>query len=121
MNETDELDEIMNREIIKEEINQDSAVKMDSNGGNMTTDLETNNERPSVISSKPTDHKKTTRGREIHQKNGKGQQNLGNWVLSGSSHAKNEQSKAYDSFNLVKTKDKALLGQKRTKCETRFD
>lgn len=53
MNETEELDEIMNQEIIKEEINQDSAMKMDSNGGNMTTDLETNNERPSVISSKP--------------------------------------------------------------------
>lgn len=65
MNETDELDEIMNQEIIKDEINQDSAMKMDSNGGNMTTDLETNNERPSVISSKPQDSKRTTRGREI--------------------------------------------------------
>ena len=65
MNESDELDEIMNQEMIKEQINQDSAVKMDSNGGNMTTDLETNNERPSVISSKPQDTKKTQRGKEI--------------------------------------------------------
>jgi len=54
MNESDELDEIMNQEMIKEEINQDSALKMDSNGGNMTTDLETNNERPSVLSTKKT-------------------------------------------------------------------
>lgn len=62
MNESDELDEIMNQEMMKEEINQDSALKMDSNGGNMTTDLETNNERPSVISTKKmqssTDQKK---------------------------------------------------------------
>ena len=64
MNEMDELDEIMNQEIIKEQINQDSAVKLDSNGGNMTTDLETNNERPSVISSKPQGPKKTTKSKD---------------------------------------------------------
>lgn len=53
INEMDDLDEIMNNEMIKDQVNQDSAVKLDSNGGNQTTDLETNNERPSVISSKP--------------------------------------------------------------------
>lgn len=73
MDETDELDEIMNQEIIKEQINQDSAVKMDSNGGNMTTDLETNNERPSVMSAKPSGAQKAAKSKEIHQKNGNGQ------------------------------------------------
>ena len=53
MNESDELDDLMNQEMMKEQINQDSAMKMDSNG-NMTTDLETNNERPSVMSVKPS-------------------------------------------------------------------
>ena len=121
MDETDELDEIMNQEIIKEQINQDSAVKMDSNGGNMTTDLETNNERPSVISVKPAGGHKSAKTKEIHQKNGRGQQNIENWVLYGSSSHKKEQSKGYDSINLVKNREKALVGQKRTKCETRFD
>ena len=54
MDESDELDEIMNQEMIKEKIKQDSAVKMGSKGGNMTTDLDTNNERPSVMSVKPS-------------------------------------------------------------------
>ena len=99
MNESDELDDIMHQEMIKEEINQDSALKMDSNGGNMTTDLETNNERPSVLSTKKTlasstDQKKSNKNNnEKHLKNGKGQQNLGNWVLSGSSASKTDSFK----------------------------
>jgi hypothetical protein len=103
MNESDELDEIMNQEMIKEEINQDSALKMDSNGGNMTTDLETNNERPSVLSTKKTqpstDQKKSSKTNEKNLKNGKGQLNLGNWVLSAS---KTELSKSQVSSNAPK-------------------
>lgn len=122
MNESDELDEIMNQEMIKEEINQDSALKMDSNGGNMTTDLETNNERPSVLSTKKTqpstDQKKSSKTNEKNLKNGKGQLNLGNWVLSAS---KTELSKSQVSSNAPKQKEKTLVGQKRGKCETRFD
>lgn len=50
---------------------------MDSNGGNMTTDLETNNDRPSVLSTKKTqpsstDQKKSTKSNEKPLKNGKG-------------------------------------------------
>mgnify|MGYP001226478368 CR=1 FL=1 len=75
MNELNELDDIMDQEMMKEEINQDSALKMDSNGGNMTTDLETNNERPSVLSTKKmqpsTDQKKSAKSTEKHMKNGK--------------------------------------------------
>ena len=94
MNESNELDELMDQELMKEEINQDSALKMDSNGGNMTTDLETNNDRPSVLSTKKmqpsTDQKKSTKSNEKHLKNGKVQQNLGSWVLSGPSPSKFE-------------------------------
>lgn len=76
MNESNELDEIMDQEMMKEEINQDSALKgMDSNGGNMTTDLETNNDRPSVLSTKKmqpsTDQKKSAKSNDKHLKNGK--------------------------------------------------
>jgi hypothetical protein len=85
MNETDELDEIMNQEMIKEQINQDSAAKLDSNGENMTTDLETNNGRPSVISAKPMVNKKHVKSKDNLQKNGKAQQNLSNWLSSGPS------------------------------------
>lgn len=81
MNESQELDEIMNQEMIKDQLNQDSAVKMDSNGGNMTTDLETNNERPSFISMKPVQTKKQPKLKEVHQKNGRNQQDIGNWLL----------------------------------------
>ena len=51
-NESDELNELMNQEMMREvnNNNQDSAVKLDSNGCNITTDMETNNERPSFIS-----------------------------------------------------------------------
>lgn len=72
MNQSEELNEIMEGERMKDEINQDSTLKMDSNGGNMTTDLETNNERPSVVSTKKTslpqltatDQKKTPKSNE---------------------------------------------------------
>ena len=47
---------------------------MDSNGGNMTTDLETNNDRPSVLSTKKmqisTDQKKSAKSNDKQLKNG---------------------------------------------------
>lgn len=104
--------------MMKEEINQDSTLKMDSNGGNMTTDLETNNERPSVISTKKasvpqftaTDQKKTPKSNEKQLKNGKGQSNLGSWVLSSGGPPKIEPAKPFLPGSGLKQKERGLVG-----------
>lgn len=133
MNQSEELNEIMEGERMKDEINQDSTLKMDSNGGNMTTDLETNNERPSVVSTKKTslpqltpitatDQKKTPKSNEKQLKNGKGQSNLGSWVLSNAgTSSKTEAAKPFLPGSGLKQKERGLVGQKRARCETRMD